>query len=174
VASDGLYASLHLIPDNHAIHSLSFLQAGCPFCRPTNSVKALKAIRISCISWYLCKLQTDNRNLSNWWWWLVNMRKLPIQLYYKLCGKPGNGSPKLKQESCDSAKMTTRCTNKSKQTATPLPKVMWLGWLNSTGRYGRRWWTNIFSQTFLHVPLGVGGWPLRDEERTCWANCSCN
>jgi len=30
--------------DNHANTSpLSFLQAGCPFCRPTNSVKALKA-----------------------------------------------------------------------------------------------------------------------------------
>jgi len=30
--------------DNHAsTPPLSFLQAGCPFCRPTNSVKALKA-----------------------------------------------------------------------------------------------------------------------------------
>ena len=30
--------------DNHASNSpLSFLQAGCPSCRPTNSVKALKA-----------------------------------------------------------------------------------------------------------------------------------
>jgi len=30
--------------DNHArTSSLSFLQAGCPSCRPTNSVKALKA-----------------------------------------------------------------------------------------------------------------------------------
>jgi len=30
--------------DNHVITSpLSFLQAGCPSCRPTNSVKALKA-----------------------------------------------------------------------------------------------------------------------------------
>jgi len=35
-----------------------------------------------------------------------------------------------------------------------------LGWLNSTARYGRRCWTNIFSPKFLHVPLGVGGWPL--------------
>ena len=26
-----------------AHHHLSFLQAGCPFCRPTNSIKALKA-----------------------------------------------------------------------------------------------------------------------------------
>jgi len=34
--------SLHT--DNHAsTPSLSFLQAGCPSCRPTNSVKALKA-----------------------------------------------------------------------------------------------------------------------------------
>jgi len=46
VASAGLYASLHLIPDNHAnIPPLSFLQAGCPSCRPTNSIKALKAYR---------------------------------------------------------------------------------------------------------------------------------
>jgi len=30
--------------DNHtSIPPLSFLQAGCPSCRPTNSVKALKA-----------------------------------------------------------------------------------------------------------------------------------
>jgi len=32
--------------DNHAITpTLSFLQAGCPSCRPTNSVKALKAYK---------------------------------------------------------------------------------------------------------------------------------
>jgi len=47
VASAGQYASLHLIPDNHTnipmIPSLSFLQAGCPSCHPTNSIKALKA-----------------------------------------------------------------------------------------------------------------------------------
>jgi len=45
VASAGPYASLHLIPDNHDdnIPPLSFLQAGCPSCHPTNSVKALKA-----------------------------------------------------------------------------------------------------------------------------------
>jgi len=29
--------------DNHASTPHSFLQAGCPSCRPTNSVKALKA-----------------------------------------------------------------------------------------------------------------------------------
>ena len=34
--------------DNHAsTPSLSFLQVGCPSCRPTNSVKALKATRVS-------------------------------------------------------------------------------------------------------------------------------
>jgi len=32
--------------DNHAnTPPLSFLQAGCPSCRPTNSVKALKALK---------------------------------------------------------------------------------------------------------------------------------
>jgi len=41
VASAEPYASLLLIPDNHAnIPPLSFLQVWCPSCRPTNSVKA--------------------------------------------------------------------------------------------------------------------------------------
>jgi len=32
--------------DNHAsTHDSVFLQAGCPYCRPTNSVKALKATK---------------------------------------------------------------------------------------------------------------------------------
>jgi len=56
--------------------------------------------------------------------------------------------------------MTARCADKNKQTATRPPKTTWLGWLTSTGRYGRRCWTNIFSPKFLHVLLGVGGWPL--------------
>jgi len=35
--------------DNHAsTPSLSFLQAGCPSCHPTNSVKALKASKNAC------------------------------------------------------------------------------------------------------------------------------
>ena len=43
-ASAGPYASLHLSPDSHAsTPPLSFLQAGCPSCHQTNSVKALKA-----------------------------------------------------------------------------------------------------------------------------------
>ena len=36
---------ISLQTDNHAsTPPLSFLQAGCPSCRPTNSVKALKAL----------------------------------------------------------------------------------------------------------------------------------
>ena len=44
VASAGPYASLHLAPGRYhaSIPPLSFLRAGCPFCRPTNSVKALR------------------------------------------------------------------------------------------------------------------------------------
>jgi len=45
VASSGPYASLHLAPDrHHASTPALILQAGCPSCRPTNSVKALKAL----------------------------------------------------------------------------------------------------------------------------------
>jgi len=33
---------------------------------------------------------------------------------------------------------------------------------------------NIFLPKFLHVPVGVGGWPLDYEEWRCLANCSCN
>ena len=46
MVSAGPYASLYLVPaDNHAsTPPLCFLQAGCPSCRPTNSVKALKAV----------------------------------------------------------------------------------------------------------------------------------
>jgi len=39
-----MQVSTSLQTDNHASTPLlSFLQAGCPSCRPTNSVKALKA-----------------------------------------------------------------------------------------------------------------------------------
>jgi len=38
--------------DNHAsIPPLSFLQAGCPSCRPTNSVKALNAKALKAETW---------------------------------------------------------------------------------------------------------------------------
>jgi len=44
VSSAGPYASLHLALDRKPCqHPIAqFLQAGCPSCRPTNSVKALK------------------------------------------------------------------------------------------------------------------------------------
>jgi len=53
--------------DNHASNpSLSFLQAGCPSCRPTNSVKALKHLSYSKL-WFKftpCRrLLTKNNNL---------------------------------------------------------------------------------------------------------------
>jgi len=41
---DHMQVCTSLQTDNHANTSpLSFAQAGCPFCHPTNSVKALKA-----------------------------------------------------------------------------------------------------------------------------------
>jgi len=59
VASAGPYASLHLTPDRQPRQhpTTRFLQAGCPSCRPTNSVKALKASRIK---------QSTGLNIYNW------------------------------------------------------------------------------------------------------------
>ena len=67
VASAGPYASLHLAPDRQPCqHPTSqFLQAGCPSCRPTNSVKALKAQQSSPIIYKKVLLgpcrNTDNK-----------------------------------------------------------------------------------------------------------------
>jgi len=50
--------------DNHAnTLPLSFLQAGCPSCRPTNSIKALKALSAAQekITRQRVKLITDKR-----------------------------------------------------------------------------------------------------------------
>ena len=43
---DHMQVCILLQTDDHAsTPPLSFLQAGCPSCRPTNSIKALKAIK---------------------------------------------------------------------------------------------------------------------------------
>ena len=34
---------------HHQQTNIQFLQAGCPFCRPTNSVKALEGILFNCL-----------------------------------------------------------------------------------------------------------------------------
>ena len=47
---DCMQVCTSLQTDNHtSTRPLSFLQAGCPSCRPTNSVKALKAIALKAI-----------------------------------------------------------------------------------------------------------------------------
>ena len=58
VASARLYASLHLAPDRQPRQhpATQFLQAGCPSCRPTNSIKALKAISYKAVT----KLELTN------------------------------------------------------------------------------------------------------------------
>jgi len=63
VASAGPNASLHLIPDNHAsIPQLSFLQAGCPSSRPTNSIKALKVQQFEYNKLYACLQMPQSRD----------------------------------------------------------------------------------------------------------------
>jgi len=55
VESAGPYASLHLAPDRTmpASHHSVFLQAGCPSCLPTNSVRALKATATVILKFFL-------------------------------------------------------------------------------------------------------------------------
>jgi len=56
-----VYTSLQT--DNHAsTPPLSFLQAGCPSCRPTNSVKALKTCSLASVNFFFSVLQ---KNLHN-------------------------------------------------------------------------------------------------------------
>jgi len=92
VASAGTYASLHLkIPDNHTnIPPLSFLQAGCPSCHPTNSVKALKG---KTVSKHLRKFEALIPNMPNLSVIPCQHVQYPIILkdkYYKvLCRSPG-------------------------------------------------------------------------------------
>ena len=56
VASAGPYASLHLAPNRHHASTtpLSFLQAGCPSCHPTNSVKGWQEGHSACkkLEWW--------------------------------------------------------------------------------------------------------------------------
>ena len=58
-----------ICPDNHAsTPPLSFLQAGCPSCRPTNSIKVLKAKgQVWSTTWILVSM------VGGVWWllWLV-------------------------------------------------------------------------------------------------------
>jgi len=50
----GMRICISLQTDNHAsTPTLSFLQAACPSCRPTNSMKALKAVILAVILHYI-------------------------------------------------------------------------------------------------------------------------
>jgi len=82
------------------------------------------------------------------------------------------------QESCAIAKMTARCADKSKQTATwydPAIKVRSSdvnkgAWQIPCRNCGLRPGLKVFAPKFLQI-LEVGGWPLGYEEQRCWANC---
>ena len=59
---------ISLLTDNHAnTPPLSFLQAGCPSCRPTNSVKALKmSVNFTLhVEWSTCHQQPQ---AIDWYW----------------------------------------------------------------------------------------------------------
>ena len=47
--------------DNHTTHHSSFLLARCSYCRPTNNVKALKALEKACNMWITFKVSKDQQ-----------------------------------------------------------------------------------------------------------------
>ena len=60
---DHMQVCTSLQTDNHAsIPTLSFLQARCPSCHPTNSVKALKALLLLGLQ---CKLRAQPMAVAN-------------------------------------------------------------------------------------------------------------
>jgi len=59
-----MQVSTTLQTDNHAsTPPLSFLQAGCPSCCPTNSIKALKAKGLS----NTIQQILQSKKITNWW-----------------------------------------------------------------------------------------------------------
>ena len=68
VASSGAYANhLHLAPDRQPRQYLPthFLQARCPSCHPTNSIKVPKALRESWYPVYFTKMQKIHASSTN-------------------------------------------------------------------------------------------------------------
>jgi len=66
MASAGPYASLHFAPDRQPRQkpTTHFLQAGCPSCRPTNSVKAPNVLTIKKLEFQKSKM-ADGRHFEN-------------------------------------------------------------------------------------------------------------
>jgi len=69
VASAGTYTNLHLTQTvNHAsIPPLSFLQAGCPFCCPTDKVKAKEHCYSKQLIWgQIAKIDSYQLHCMHW------------------------------------------------------------------------------------------------------------
>jgi len=66
---------------NHAsIPPLSFLQAGCPSCRPTNSIKALKALYEKYAYFNLFYFSFKRKVTMGVWNWLCHYNSTPAAL----------------------------------------------------------------------------------------------
>ena len=117
MASAEPYANLHIAPDKwpHQHPTTQFFQAGCPSCRPTNSVKALKEASdnlvingiISCksadVPWSVCVLVTTV-NFTK----MTELIKLPFLVWPYM--DPGNQTrnrfTKILRLSYDNAEVT--------------------------------------------------------------------
>jgi len=100
VASAGPYASLHLAPDRqpHQHFTTQFLQAGCPSCRPTNSVKALEApLQIIRYKHRLCNVMSILFQNLTYRYASLSMQKDPFNGHF--ARKPATVNSSLQHES---------------------------------------------------------------------------
>ena len=75
--------------DNHAsTPPLSFLQAGCPSCRPTNSIKALKARKLETVSTLPPSCLRFKPSASTLLLNPVTFRRFVVHLYFFCCFVP--------------------------------------------------------------------------------------
>jgi len=84
---------ISLQTDNHSsTPPLSFLQAGCPSCRPTNSVKALKAHGSDKSLYYSLRIIVNDLELLDGLYCLttgvaVNVKLMMIVAVHEMCKK---------------------------------------------------------------------------------------
>jgi len=116
VASAGPYANLHLDPDTQPAshHSVFYRPDALSAAQPTASKHWRPIIK-----------HTENTDLITYTFLWHLLLLLHAGLVLSMSGNNGLDTPiPSVQESCAIAKMTMLCADKSKQTATPPPKIM--------------------------------------------------
>jgi len=114
--------------DNHAsTPPLSFLQAGCPSCRPANSVKALKANQDSCMIFLtncLSKLSLSCAPLRSWEMLLGKLGRVGVMRVSNKCIAVRKVATPLRELTCHMGSHSVTC-HPAEVTFPPFPRRSW-------------------------------------------------